>query len=430
MADQPDFDQQVAKNLRWNFSVNVIDLAFYSLASNLVSQATVMPLLVSQLTTSKLAIGLIPAILSLGFLLPQLLTANFTEGLRRKLPFVMLISGPGERGPYLVIGLVVWWLAVPHPTLTLALFFILLAVAAASAGVATPAWADLIAKVIPLQRRGLWAGTAYGLGAILGMGGAALAGAMLGGFPFSKNFALCFLGAAVAQVFSWIGLALNREPAGQIVKPRVTLGDYFRQLPRVLRQDANYVHYLISRSIANLGGMAAGFLMVYGVGRFGFSGAEVAIVTAILAGSQAVLNPLWGLLGDRLGNKAVLAGTAFSMLLATASAMVASSPIGLYVAFGLLGAARAADSVGSMNIAMEFGAPEDRPTYIGLTNTLLAPAATLAPIIGGVLATLAGYRGMFGVAMALAALGGLMMLLWVREPRHFGERQPLVATTP
>jgi hypothetical protein len=32
-----------------------------------------------------------------------------------------------------------------------------------------------------------------------------------------------------------------------------------------------------------------------------------------------------------------------------------------------------ADSVSRMNIILEFCAPEDQPTYIGLTNTLLAP---------------------------------------------------------
>ena len=71
-----------------------------------------------------------------------------------------------------------------------------------------------------------------------------------------------------------------------------------------------------------------------------------------------------------------------------------------------------------MNIILEFCSPEDRPTYIGLTNTLLAPARTLAPILGGWLATWAGYRGMFLVALVASILGGLMMTFWVREPRR------------
>ena len=94
-------------NLRWNFTVNSLDVAFFLLGLSIISQTTIMPLLVRQLTDSTLAIGLIPAIASIGYLLPQLLIANYAEGLRRKKPFLLIISGIGERGPYLMIGLLV-----------------------------------------------------------------------------------------------------------------------------------------------------------------------------------------------------------------------------------------------------------------------------------------------------------------------------------
>ena len=35
-----------------------------------------------------------------------------------------------------------------------------------------------------------------------------------------------------------------------------------------------------------------------------------------------------------------------------------------------------------LNIILEFAVPEDQPTFIGLTNTLLAPVVFLAPIFG------------------------------------------------
>jgi MFS family permease len=97
---------------------------------------------------------------------------------------------------------------------------------------------------------------------------------------------------------------------------------------------------------------------------------------------------------------------------------MASSPAWLYVAFALLGAAVAGDMVSGMNIILEFCASVDRPTYIGLTNTLLAPAKTLSPLIGGWLATLVGYPSMFLVALVVSVLGGLLLVSWVREPRH------------
>ena len=187
MSTKTDFDQYVQTHFRWNFSVNLVDIAFYTFAVNLVSRQTIMPLLVSRLTPSKIAIGLVSAVYSLGFLLPQLLAANFTEGLRRKKPFVMLLGSLGERVPYLLIGLAVWWLGESAPVVALVALFLLLATTAASAGMATPAWFDLVAKVIPVGKRGLWSGVGHSLGAFLGIAGAALAGLILERWAFSTR---------------------------------------------------------------------------------------------------------------------------------------------------------------------------------------------------------------------------------------------------
>jgi MFS family permease len=80
------------------------------------------------------------------------------------------------------------------------------------------------------------------------------------------------------------------------------------------------------------------------------------------------------------------------------------------------------NAVSRMNIILEFCAPEDRPTYIGLTNTLLAPAM-LAPVLGGWLATWAGYRGLFLVAAVVSVLGAALLAFWVREPRDITQEK-------
>jgi MFS family permease len=162
--------------------------------------------------------------------------------------------------------------------------------------------------------------------------------------------------------------------------------------------------------------MAAGFLMVYGKEQLPGTVERVGTLTAILVGGQAVMNLLWGLVADRWGHKMVLCGAAFSMAAAVATAAVARSSSGLALGFALLGVSLSADTVSRMNIILEFCPPEDRPTYVGLTNTLLAPAM-LAPAIGGWLATWAGYQAMFAVAAAISVLGGTLLALWVREPR-------------
>jgi MFS family permease len=418
LAQDNDLQPEVEKNLRWNFTVNVLDVAFYMLGLNMVARQTILPALVSQLTTSKLALGLIPAIDSFGYLLPQLLSANYTEGLRRKLPFVLAVSSFGERGPYLLMALFVWWFAVPSPTLALAALFLLLAIHTFSGGIVTPGWLDLVAKVIPARRRGFWFGLGHGLGALFGVAGAALAGRVLVDWSYPQNFAVCFLLAFIILMISWGWLALNREPDSPSVKSGVRLTAYLKQLPAVLRRDDNYVRFLLARSVGALGGMAGGFYAAYGIERWSIGGEGVAIMTAILIGSQAIMNVLWGLVGDRHGHKMVLAAGSASAGLAALVAVAAVTPQFLWLTFALFGSAIAATTVSGMNMVLEFCAPEDRPTYVGLTNSLLSPVSSAAPLIGGVLATLAGYRSLFVTAAVCAALGALLMVVWVRQPRR------------
>ena len=416
-SEQEATQRLVEANYRWNFIVNALDVAFFLLALSMVSQTTIMPLLVRQLTDSTVAIGLIPAISNIGNLLPQLLIANYSERLRRKKPFIMILSGIGERGPYLIIGILLLLFGTRAPGLVLIAFFGLLATTAASAGLGTPAWYDLIAKAIPARRRGLWAGVGRGVGSLLGVGGAALAGHFLAVNAFPRNFALCFFAASVALVFSWICLSLNRETDSTITKPRVTFATYLRQLPGILRRDGNYVHYLLARSLAVTGGMSAGFFMVYGVDHFGVPAQMVGLLTAVLVGSQALLNLLLGAIADRVGHKAILTISALCMGMATASVLVVPTGEWFVLTFALVGASTAGSLVSGLNIILEFCTSDDRPTYIGLTNTLLAPA-TLAPLIGAALTSTIGYRGMFVIALVAAVGGGLLLRFWVREPHH------------
>jgi len=144
--------------------------------------------------------------------------------------------------------------------------------------------------------------------------------------------------------------------------------------------------------------------------------ARVGILTAVLVGTQAVANLAWGLLADRRGNKAVLVAGALGMAVTAAAAWQTHSFAWLVTTFVLYGISLSAGLVSYMNIVLEFCEPEDRPTYMGLSSTLLAPSRALGPILGGWLATLVDYRGMFLVALALSLVGGLMMLRWVREP--------------
>ncbi|GAB4110718.1 MAG: MFS transporter [Roseiflexaceae bacterium] len=416
--------QHVEKNFRWNFSVNLIDVAFIMFGLNLISRETVIPLLISQLTDSKIAIGALPAIFSLGIYLPQLIGANIAETMPYKKPFVAIVGGIGERLPYLMAGILVFLFAETAPNLALPALMICFGIAGASAGLGTPAWFDLISKVIPVQRRGLFTGLSFGIGALMGLAGSAVIALVLDRWLFPANFAILFGLASIALLISWVGLLLNREPESLNLHAPMRLNAYLQRLPIILRENRNFSRYIGTMAIARAATMASGFFLVYGDERFQLSATDVGILTGILVGGQAILNPIWGMLGDRYGHKVVLACGAFALSLAALLAAFALNLIWLYAAFVLLSAFIAADTASFLTIIPEFCGEADRPTYIGLSNTLLAPVTALAPLFGGWLATVADFPPMFMLAGVLAAAGAALLFIWVREPRHTPEAAP------
>ena len=409
-------DDFVEKNLPWNFSVNLLDITSITIAFSIISRETIMPLLINNLTDSKIAIGLVPAIFSVCFYLPQLFAANHAERLKRKLPFVMIVSGILERMPYVIGGFIIFFLAESAPTLALIGIYLVIGTAAFGAGVATPAWLSMIGKVLPVRRRGIFFGISDGLGTLLGVIGAYFVGLILDNVSYPLNFSTLFFVASVFFFLSWVGLALNREPESPIVKKRIPLGRYLRKLPAVLRANHNFRRFLFSYSVARLSLMGASFFIVFGNDSYGLSGADVGALTAVFLGSQALMQLALGWLSDRHGHKFNLMLSAFSAVLAALIASLATGIGGLAIAFVLLGTALAAERISHLNIVLEFALPEDQPTYIGLTNTLLAPVVFLAPIIGGWAAGIS-YQTLFALMMVCGLIGGLLLLIWVKEPR-------------
>lgn len=415
-APNEALDYALQRALPRNFTVNVLEGAAFWLGISFASSVTVLPLFVSRLTSSPLAIGLIPAFWNVGWMLPQLLTAYYVERLERTKPIVLLIS-LNERLPFLPMAILALLLPRIGPTAGLAGFFALLGWITLGAGFTATAWQEMVARIIPARRRGLFFGMQSLLSGLLGAGGAALAGRLLEQYPYPNNFALCFGLTFACLMASFALLALTWEPARRPTKPQVSQREYWRQLPGVLRRDPNFTRYVASRIAGSLGVMGVGFLTVFAVGDLGATVNQVGLLTAVSLAAQTLANGVLGPWGDRGGHKQVLELAGLCSAGAMLSAWWARDPLWLLAAYSLVGVATAGNIISGLAIVMEFGPVEDRPTYIGLTNSLIAPAAGLGPILAGWIAQVAGYRATFAVAMAFA-LAGWALLRWsVRDPR-------------
>jgi MFS family permease len=416
-------DPDVQRHYRHNFVVNVLDGLFFWGGASFIATTTILPAYASRLTDSSLLIGLLSMISSAGWLLPQLFTANRVQRLPRKKVWPVRIGIFTERLPVVLLAFSVL-LAARYPNWALVALYVCLTWHVVGAGVVAVAWQDMIAKIIPTERRGAFFGLTNFSGTATGVAGAAASAWVLARFGFPNGYLWSFSTAAVMLLLSWLFLALTREPARVSEAPVLSQRDYLSQLPVVLRRDPNFRRYLISQVVLSLGSMASGFLTVYALRRWSLPDSQAGAYTAALLSGQAAANLVFGALADRKGHKLVLELGQALAILGVGLAVIAPSPGWLYPVFALMGAQTAASLLSGLMIALEFCPESMRPTYIGLNNTVRGLAYGVAPVIGGWLAGWVGYRALFGVALAVGIVG-LAMLHWsVREPRWVAEGVP------
>jgi MFS family permease len=101
-------------------------------------------------------------------------------------------------------------------------------------------------------------------------------------------------------------------------------------------------------------------------------------------------------------------------------AMIAPAPAWFHLVFALSGVSMAGFLLSGIMIVFEFSAPEVRPTYIGLNNSVSGIVAAVTPMIGGWMVDVVGYQALFVVSFGFG-LAGFALLRWsVREPRQVG----------
>lgn len=405
----------IQRSLKHNLIVNLLDGAFFGMALGFASFVTVIPLFVSTLTSSAVLIGLIPAIHTIGWQLPQLFIANQVARQRRLLPMVLFITIQ-ERLPFLGLALVAWRLAELKVNAALIMIYILLIWQGLGGGFTATGWQSLIGKIIPSRRRGTFFGLQASAANLLASLSAVLAGLILERWQDSSGFAICFLLACAAMLLSWIFLALAHEPDSEPVNLAAAPGGFWPGVGAIMRRDRNFRWFLVGRAFSQLAMMGVAFYAVFAVNQLGVSKLGIGWMTGLLMAVKILTNPLMGWLGDRWSYRATMELGLVAAALSALLAWWAQTPAWFYLVFALVGVTDAAIYTVAISMTLTFGSEAERPAYIGLANTLIAPANILAPFLGGWLAEIAGYPAAF-LASAVGGLAAIIVFHWmVHDP--------------
>lgn len=400
-------DRTISPEQRRGMVLLGTEISLFMVAFGLVGPLTFVPLFVSRLSDHPLAVGAVTAAFQLGWI-PQLFVAGYVERSERKWRWVQWF-GSIERLPVLVLllsalaapavgGQIVW-------VVYLACFAQSLA-----GGFATTPWMDVVARAVPAWLRGRFMGGFSMAGTLFGAAGAALAAPLLDWLPFPYGFAACFGLAFAIFTLSLIPLFMFREPPGPPARPPRPLRGQLAELPEILRSDPPFRRYVLGLSVAALGTMSNGFLVVYAASELGAPDELAAWYTATLLVAQTTASLGLGWLADHRSFRAVGVAVALATAGQALVAMVAPSALWLLLAFVLLGAIQSGSMLARMTGPMEYAPRERRPTYVALSGALVSCCTAAAPLIGGQVVALMGYGWLFGLS-ALASLAALPVLL-------------------
>lgn len=409
--------QFIQKNLRYNFTINLLDGGFFGLAMGFASFITIIPLFISRMTDSALLIGLAPAIHNVGWQLPQLLTADWVSRARRIKPLVLLVTIQ-ERLPFLGLAVIAWFLPQLGTQTALLLTFLLLIWQGLGGGFTANAWTNLITKIIPPELHGTFFGAQ--MAAFTGLEGfsAVAAGIILDRVDGPLDFTLCFLAASISFIVSFMFLSMTREPDRRVGPIQASPGNFWATGQKILRTNRNFVSFIIMRALSQFAAMAFSFYIIYVVWTFDISETVAGLMTGVFLFSSIAASLVMGWLSDRWSPRMVMAIGALAATISTLIAMAAPSPGWFYISFILASMAFVAIWTIPIPLSVQFGTEELRPYYIGLSSTLNAPTTLLAPIFGGWLADVAGFQLTFLVSAICGLLMAAMLYFVVKDPPH------------
>ncbi len=415
-----DARRHTRRNMLWS----ALNHFFVEGSMTLSDPGTVLPLMIVDMGGSPVMAGLVPSLRFFGWLLPQFFVAGWLQRLQRFLPVVRMFESVRVVLYLALAGLLVW-LAPTQPELLLGIVTVLFVVTRVAAGSSAVARAELVARIVPPQERS----TLVSLRSLTGDIGGVLAGLGVsyilapGRAPYPYNYAWLMGLSGLGFLCGVCALSLVVEPSQASHGKVVNLGQQIRRVPALLRNDRCYALFVAARAAATGLSIAEPFYVLFAVEVLGAPPSLVGLYLSARMVMRTLSNLIWARTCRNQGNLWTFRLARLLGLAAPLGVLVFALAHGLWwqagvpeyagylfaLVFAIQGFAVSCDNVSRTAYLYDIAPENDRPTYIGLSNTLLGPLYFL-PTLGGLLVQAMGYASVFLLA-ALASLLGFVISL-------------------
>lgn len=400
-----------------NTTLFTLGEALWGFQTALVGSATVLAVVLREYGAREAEIGMIGAIEACGIMLPQLVGLfifGSAEARKRAIlvwHYVGIIPWLFVMGVLLVVArnaparMVVWGLLGCY-----ALFI-------SGIGVVAGVWTDWIAHLFPMGRRGQVMGLSWGASALASVGGAFLAGQILGKVHDCRVYAWLYWAAgctalASISVFWWVW-----DPAANDETRRVRVGllDAVRYGLASLRH-RQFLRFLVGRIVAACGFSIVPLIAIYYLEGSGSSVGRGAVVSAgaMLGAGFAVGNLCGGHLGDRWGHRWGIVTGVGLQIAALVTMLMTRGIWSCGAVYGLAGLSQAVTNLAHSNLLFETCPHDRRLVHITVGNIVFGIVASPLPFFMGWLAQHVGMRSVLGVSVGCSVVALVWLLGCVR----------------
>lgn len=409
------YEKFVWDNLKRNYIGNYLHGMLGMTGFRLINAPTFLPAYLHMISGSNTIVGLGLALQQVGSVISPIFGATQIEHRSKVMPAAVWMGGLA-RVQIVGMALAGWFLKDQSLVVTMMILMFLFGL---FMGTQRVVFGLLMAKVIPLSRRGrlqAWRNTTGGLIA------AALAWAagkyLIEGNVFGNGYATTFaLAAFLTSLGLWALQLLLREFEPPNLPAQARFRDRVKDFPALIMSDKGYAWFLVVQMVATASRIATPFYIIFVSSTMKLDGMTLGLLSLAFLGADTLSNLVWGYLGDKTGFKLVLTVSLFAWAMATTLLMLNHAPWAVFLAFFGLGAAQSGYMMAAQTMILEFGSRAEMPMRIAISSTAEGIMASLGPLAGGFIADHYGFNVVFGASIGFLVLGLLILLTVVKEPR-------------
>lgn len=421
MNDMTQSCKDEVRNFFWrNYLSYCIEGGFFMGGLTFVAANTVMPAMISRMGGPDWLVSLMPVMMLLGFSWPPLLVAHHVEQLYWLKPFLMITSLI-QRLPYLAAAIFLYCFADTHPLMSLTLAAASPFICGSIGGLSFCAFVELVAKVIPANRRASGSAIRRIITATTGLLAGGIIKTVLQEHPGAQGLGILHFYTFGFFMISYFVFAMIRETKPlppHPDKPTRSFAENMRSLPELLRDQPGYRRFVRSKFLGISIFIPAPFLALHALSAAGrepeFLGT---LVIAQMLGSISG-HCLAGWIGDRHGAKIPIVLARIALILLCILALFCRSATGFTALFALFGLGLGLNEVGEEALSMEITDSDRRPTCIALSSAVSFIGMLLAAGLSTLLKSLTGIIQPALILAAFALTAGLITALRIEEPRQ------------